>query len=266
MHISTVMPAYNEGSRLAAFLEEWAGEALRRTSPIATARVVDDGSRGDEAARQRRAVEDAAVVLRRAGAPHTVVYHRSDRNRGKGASIRWGWSLANADADWLGFIDSDGAVPAREYWRLADQLPISDADVVCGSRVNMAGRHVERSLFRHLQGRAFATLVEELFHLGFYDTQCGMKFFRGPLLRPLLPYLEEERWLLDVEVLSLLERGGARCVEAPIDCQERGGSALVFGLDPIRMAVRLVRLRSRLRRRAEPGARGTGNAMASKRR
>jgi len=33
----------------------------------------------------------------------------------------------------------------------------------------------------------------------------------------------------------------------PIDCHERGGSSLVFGIDPIRMIVRLARLHRRLR-------------------
>ena len=138
--------------------------------------------------------------------------------------------------------------PRARYWRLATQLAEISADALCGSRVKMAGRSVERSLFRHLQGRTFATGVEELFHLGFYDTQCGCKFFRGSALRPILPRLREDRWLLDVEVLTHLRAGRATFVEAPIDCHERGGSSLVFGIDPIRMAIQLVKLRARLRR------------------
>jgi dolichyl-phosphate beta-glucosyltransferase len=247
MHLATVMPAYNEGARLSGLLEAWVAEAVRRQCPIATALVVDDGSRADEEAEHRRAVDAAAGALRRDASPHRVVYHRAARNRGKGASIRWGWNLADAGADWLGFMDADGAVPAPEYWRLADQLPALAADALCGSRVRMAGRVVQRSRLRHVQGRTFAALVERLFHLGFYDTQCGMKFFRASLLRPVLPRLQEDRWLLDVEVLALLRSAGARLVEAPIDCHERGGSALVFGVDPARMAVRLLRLRTRLR-------------------
>ena len=138
--------------------------------------------------------------------------------------------------------------PPARYWRLAAQLADAPADVLCGSRIKMAGRLVERSLFRHIQGRTFATAVEELFHLGFYDTQCGCKFFRASTLRPILSKLREDRWLLDVEVLSCLRAAQARFVEAPIDCHERGGSSLVFGIDPLKMAVQLARLRGRLRR------------------
>ncbi len=115
----------------------------------------------------------------------------------------------------------------------------------------MAGRSVSRSFFRHAQGRTFAACVESLFRLGFYDTQCGMKFFRASAVRPVLARLQEDRWLLDIEVLALLTRAGASAVEVPIDCHERGGSALVFGIDPIRMIVRLLKLHRRLRDRVE---------------
>jgi hypothetical protein len=103
-------------------------------------------------------------------------------------------------------------------------------------------------LFRHLQGRTFATVVDEMFHLGLYDTQCGMKFFRASRLRPLLSDLRENQWLLDIEVLSRLKADSAHCVEVPIDCHERGGSSLA-GLDPFKMLIGLVRLRRRLRAR-----------------
>ena len=36
---------------------------------------------------------------------------------------------------------------------------------------------------------------------------------RGALLRPLLDVLREERWLLDIELLVLLKRQGARALE-----------------------------------------------------
>ena len=254
VHLTTVMPAYNEGDRLTGFLKDWATDACRFRNPIATAIVVDDGSGPEEEARQRAALNAAPTILRAANAPHRLVYLRATRNQGKGASIRWGWSQADASTQWVSFIDSDGAVPAREYWRLATSLPASEVDAVCGSRVLMAGRSVKRSLFRHLQGRTFATAVESLFHLGFYDTQCGMKFFRASLIRPLLPSLREDRWLLDIELLALLKRAGARFVEVPIDCHERGGSSLIPGIDPIKMFIRLVQLHRRLMKPGETTA------------
>jgi glycosyltransferase involved in cell wall biosynthesis len=246
-HVTTVMPTFNEGDRLGVFLEDWAADACAHAEPIVTGVIVDDGSNAQEEARQRAAVNAATARLRAGGAPHRLVYLRVERNQGKGASIRWGWSHAADDAStWWSFIDADGAVPASEFWRVATMLCSTPADIVCGSRVLMAGRSVSRSFFRHMQGRTFAACVESLFHLGFYDTQCGMKFFRASAVRKMLPRLEEDRWLLDIELLVLLTRAGASAVEVPIDCHERGGSSLVFGIDPIRMLFRLARLKRRL--------------------
>lgn len=250
--VTTVVPTFNEGDRLGAFLEDWAADACAHAAPIVTAVVVDDGSSPQDEARQRAAVNAATLRLKAAGAPHRIVYLRAERNQGKGASIRWGWSqAADAASTWWSFIDADGAVPASEFWRVASMLDNLPADIVCGSRVLMAGRSVSRSFFRHAQGRTFAACVESLFRLGFYDTQCGMKFFRASAVRPVLARLQEDRWLLDIEVLALLTRAGASAVEVPIDCHERGGSALVFGIDPIRMIVRLLKLHRRLRDRVE---------------
>jgi len=253
--VTTVMPTFNEGERLGAFLENWVTEACAHAAPIVTAVIVDDGSNPQEEARQRAGVNAATARLQAAGAPHRLVYLRAERNQGKGASIRWGWSqAADAASTWWSFIDADGAVPAAEFWRVASMLCTTPADIVCGSRVLMAGRSVSRSFFRHAQGRTFAACVEKLFHLGFYDTQCGMKFFRASAVRSVLPKLQEDRWLLDIELLALLTRAGASAVEVPIDCHERGGSSLVFGIDPIRMLVRLASLHRRLRE--PPAGRG----------
>ena len=248
VRVTTVIPTFNEGDRLCAFLDDWVTGALTHSLPIVTAVIVDDGSHPHEEARQRAAVSAATARLQAAGAPHRLVYLRAERNQGKGASIRLGWSqAADAASTWWSFIDADGAVPATEYWRVASMLCSTKTDIVCGSRMLMAGRSVTRSRFRHAQGRTFAACVERLFHLGFYDTQCGMKFFRASAVRPVLPRLQEDRWLLDIELLAILKRNGSEAMEVPIDCHERGGSSLVFGIDPLRMLVRLARLHRRLR-------------------
>ena len=149
--LTTVIPAYNEGDELLTFLESWATIGLSHTCIVARAIVVDDGSKADEAAAHQRAVSIAMDLLRAGGSRHCIEYRHADRNAGKGAAIRLGWRDADPQSAWLSFIDADGAVPAREYWRLADGLPAASADVVCGSRMPVEGRSVKRSPFRRLQ-------------------------------------------------------------------------------------------------------------------
>lgn len=246
--LTVVVPAYKEGTRLPAMLSDVVATGLRPGVVSIDWLVVDDGSPAEHVERERAAVEDAARAFAAARAPHRIAFHPAARNVGKGAAIRLGWSLADPRSTWLAFMDADGAVPARECWRLAAIAErAANLDVLAGTRVAMAGRDISRKLARHLQGRVFATIAERLLHLGFYDTQCGLKLFRASSVRPVLPLLREERWLLDLEILAHLRVRGATMREEPIDWHEPGGSKMIPGVDAARMAWGILRLRNRMR-------------------
>jgi dolichyl-phosphate beta-glucosyltransferase len=246
---SVVIPAYDEGRRLPALLRDLV-ERLGAVHDVALETVVvDDGSRPDDSARMREAVAAGAQALAARDAAHTLRFVRAPSNGGKGSAIRLGWSHADPTADWLGWVDGDGAIAAAELLRVVG-LAAGDpaSDVLAATRVKMAGRHIERRVFRHLQGRVFATLTEAWLRLGVYDTQCGLKLFRADCVRPLLPLLEETGWMLDVELLALSKRRGARILEVPIDWSDAGESKVRFGIDPLRMLLALPKIRARVRR------------------
>lgn len=247
--LSVVIPAYNEGARLPAFVEQLTRVCLATASPVLELLVSDDGSAPEHVEKERASVEAAQARLAAEGSPHRFRFLAAERNGGKGSAIRRGWREADPQAGWLAFLDADGAVSAEEFLRLATLAATTrEADVVVGSRVVMAGRHVERSFFRHVQGRVFATLTDLQFHLGYYDTQCGAKLFRASLLRPLLERLCEDRWLLDVELLVLMREQGARPLEVPIDWADAGDSKVRFGVDAVRMFWGLKKMHRRLNR------------------
>jgi glycosyltransferase involved in cell wall biosynthesis len=250
--VSVILPAYNEGERFPPYVEHLVQEGIKHPFPVVELLVSDDGSTSRHAQQQRACVAAAQAALSRAGSLHRIDYLVTEYNGGKGSAIRRGWCHVSPKATWLAFLDADGSVGAKEFFRLAALVAASsDVDVVAGSRILMAGRRVTRSLFRHLQGRLFATISDLQFQLRFYDTQCGVKFFRASLLRPLLPVLREERWLLDVELLALMKRRNARVLEVPIDWAEVGGSKITPGLDALRMLWGLTRLKRRLERLPE---------------
>jgi dolichyl-phosphate beta-glucosyltransferase len=84
--------------------------------------------------------------------------------------------------------------------------------------------------------------------LGMYDTQCGFKLFRAELIRPHLSKLQEQGWMLDVELLALARAASARILEEPIDWADPGGSKMTPGIDAIRMLRDLMRVSARIRR------------------
>jgi dolichyl-phosphate beta-glucosyltransferase len=255
--VSVVIPAYNERDRLPPLIEELVRLGLARRAPPIEILVVDDGSADAHLLCHRRCVEDAARRLERAHSPHRARLVEAGANQGKGSAIRLGWREADPDSGWLAFLDADGAVSAGEFFRLAGLLG-DEVDVLTGSRVLMAGRRIRRSAFRHVQGRIFATLAEHIFALGFYDTQCGVKFFRSSALRPHLDLLGERTWLLDVEALALLRRVGARAREEPIDWADPGRSKVRPGVDAARMLVGLWRVARRGRAEGAGPAPDTG--------
>jgi dolichyl-phosphate beta-glucosyltransferase len=240
--VSMVIPAYNEGPRLGRFLFSLVEHGLAHPHPPVDFVVVDDGSVDGLRQCERDAVHD--VGLR--GGAHRFRLVEQHPNQGKGAAIRRGWRESDPAASWWGFVDADGAISASEVFRLVSTLAQTEAEVVFGSRIKMAGRHIERRLFRHLQGRVFATLVDRAFRLGVYDTQCGIKLIRTDLIRPLLNALEESRWMLDVELLVRARQVGGRLLEVPIDWADAGESKVRFGIDALTMLWTLRRMRRRL--------------------
>jgi dolichyl-phosphate beta-glucosyltransferase len=243
--VSVIVPAYNEGGRLPGFLDAVARLGARVTDPTVEFVVVDDGSDPAHRARHSEAVEQGGAILAGASAPHALRFLQLDRNVGKGAAIRAGWRNAASSARWLGFVDADGAVPARELWRLIGMLREGGPDMLAGARVRMAGRRVDRSLVRHLQGRVFATLAEQLLPNGFYDTQCGLKLVQADRVRPGLDAFQEDRWLFDLELISWIRRQAGTCAEEPIDWSDPGGSKVIPILDPMKMLLGLLSLRRR---------------------
>lgn len=246
--VSIVVPAYNEGEFLPPFLSQL-GELIRslgKSIPTIEYIIIDDGSHDDHRQKHQATVEHFSALLSQAQNGHRVIFKVNSKNRGKASTIRYGWTFSHPAAEWLGFHDADGAFCAEECLRLVQNLPEATCDVLAGSRIRMAGYTVNRSVFRHLQGRVFATLVEHLFKLGFYDTQCGIKFFRSSSLRPYLPLLRENGWLLDIEILALLNQHGARLCEIPINCFNIGKTKIKFASSHLQMLLSLFALKQRL--------------------
>ncbi len=248
--VSVVIPVYNEGARLPGLVRSLVERLADVDGASVETVVVDDGSTAEDSEASRQAVDAAARLLSERGATHTFRFVRAPRNRGKGHAIRLGWEHGDPDARWMGWIDGDGAVSAAELVRMIGLLRTvgPEVAVVAGSRVKMAGRRIDRRAFRHVQGRVFATIVERWLQLGVYDTQCGVKLIRADRLRPLLPALQEDGWMLDVEVFALLQARGGRFLEVPIDWTDAGTSKVRFGIDPLRMLWALRGIRARTRR------------------
>jgi len=187
-----VVPFYNESSRLDfSFLDN-----LLEISDCYFF-FIDDGS-----------TDSTYPILRdRYGGGGNLEILRIESNCGKSNAIRYGWKFAVSkfDPEYLGFIDSDGAVGVSDLQDCIGMISSSDFrhDALWKSRIGLSGRKIKRSLIRHYLSRLIATYLGLIDNKLPYDTQCGLKVFRNSsrfqraIERPF-----ETRWFLDLELYS----------------------------------------------------------------
>lgn len=204
--VTLILPAFNEVETIGRTISSAA--AWFRSQGLSYEIVVsadgDDGTR--ERASELAASDPAIRVLGEPG------------RRGKGLAVREAVAISRGDV--VGFADADGKVPVEE---LANVLPAfrSGSDVVIGSRSG-PGATVERPapLHRRAGSAAFAFLIHGVLGLEeIVDLQCGFKFFRGEVARPLFAQMKVDGYMFDVELLVLARELGCTVTQVPVRCR-----------------------------------------------
>jgi len=188
-----VIPCFNEAKRL----DQAAFERFSSENPDVSLVFVDDGSRDDT----RRILEELTARLSDRASVVAL-----EENSGKAEAVRQGVNHAlERQSSYVGFWDADLATPLDVIGKFSDLL---DADpqlqMIMGARVQLLGRHIERSPLRHYAGRVAATAISTVLGLRVYDTQCGAKLFRSDAARELFSEPFRTRWIFDAEIIARL--------------------------------------------------------------
>ncbi len=229
-HLSIVIPAYNEESRLSLTLERIRAYAASKSFSTEVL-VVDDGSRDGTAAAASRAGQQwrALRLLRNPG------------NRGKGFSVRHG--MLHAAGQIILFSDADLSAPIEEADKLLEAIEAGH-DVAIGSRgLRPELIEVHQSSLRESAGKTFNLLVRAITRLPFRDTQCGFKAFRREAARAIFRRQQIDGFGFDVEVLYLARKLGYRTVEVPVRWSHSEGTKVSMFGDSRRMFTDLLRIR-----------------------
>jgi dolichyl-phosphate beta-glucosyltransferase len=230
MNYSIVIPAYNEGQRLAPTLEKVLAY-VRQQAWDAEIIVVNDGSTDNT----------AALVQSFAASNPNLRLVENPGNRGKGYSVRHG--MLKAHADIIVFSDADLSSPIEEMPKLLHAID-DGADIAIGSRWLRAELQTTRqSIHRQLFGRIFNGLNRAVLGLRFKDTQCGFKAFTRSAAQTILPLQRIERWGFDPEILFLAQKFGFRVEEIPVRWGHVGGTRINPLLDGARMFQEMLRIR-----------------------
>jgi glycosyltransferase involved in cell wall biosynthesis len=201
-YLSVVMPVYNEAATIrqivnAALAQPMAAEVI----------VVDDGSSD--------ATWELLNALRAENA--RIVVHRHETNRGKGAAVRSGISIATAPIVLI--QDADLEYDPAEYQKMLQPILDGRAAVVFGSR--FIGSEMHRVLyFWHAVGNRFLTLLSNMAtNLNLTDMECGFKAFRREIFQKI--ELRENAFGFEPEITAKVARLGVPIYEVAISYSGR---------------------------------------------
>ena len=229
LHLSLVIPAFNEARRLPATMAELARFA-RESAPEETEvlLVVETSHDGTlELARQ--------LAAEQAGGSHRWEVIDSGVQRGKGHAVRTG--MLRAGGEHVIYMDADLSVPLREvhaFLRHFAEHP--DHDVLVGNRQHPRSQITRaQSWLRRSMGQTFNRVLSTVALAELRDTQCGFKAFRRRACHEIFSRQTLDGFAFDVEVLLLAKKLGFRVEDLPVEWINSPESHVRLVRDSIRM-------------------------------
>ncbi len=201
MKLSVIMPVFNERETLEESVK--AVLAVELADEIV---LVDDGSTDGT-----RDLYPAIQAL-----DETIKVHLHEKNQGKGAAVRTGFSKATGDIFLI--QDADLEYDPRDYPALIQPIVEGKAAVVYGSRFR--GGPTKTMFFWHMVGNKLLTLVTNIvYNTILSDMETCYKVFRADVIRD-IP-LRSRGFEFEPEITSKVLKRGHRIYEVPISYNGR---------------------------------------------
>jgi glycosyltransferase involved in cell wall biosynthesis len=193
--ITAFFPCYNDAATIASVVIT-ADRTLRQLTDDYEIIVANDASTDNSAA----ILDELHVIY-----PHLRVMQH-EVNQGYGGNLRS--MFAESTKDLIFYTDGDGQYDPAELSALYVHLG-ADVDVVQGWKIE---RH--DPMHRKIIGRVYHHFVKWWFGLHLRDVDCDFRLFRRHVLES-FP-LESNSGSITVEMMTRVEQGGFRVVEAPV--------------------------------------------------
>ncbi len=207
--LEIVIPAYNEAKRLPLGLSLLTRKAA--ALPVSTSILVVDNASTDE----------TADIVRNWPAEPVPVQLVHCEQRGKGAAVRAG--LLSTRAPFIGFCDADMATDLSAIDVVLTLLAAGHPAVI-GSRAHCRSVVEARHSILRTAGTAIFRSLARTIVVGATDTQCGFKFFSGPLARAAAAQMRAVGFAFDVELIARCAQLGASVTEIAVTWRDVPGS------------------------------------------
>mgnify|MGYP000288819205 CR=1 FL=1 len=231
--ISIIIPAYNEAERITRTLKILS-IFLKERKDVEILIIMDGCTDQTPDIVMSFAVKNPMIM--------PIVF---SRRLGKGGALLKGFEKAQGDI--LVLCDADFPTTLRDFMRIIELA--RDYDMVIGSRYARGAHFVTNWSFTRLfLSRAFNALVRILFWSlkQFQDTQCGIKAMKRSLLTIIRDKFFANDFTIDVNILYLAVKFGARIREVGILWRHMDKGSKVSSQilrTALRMAISLLKLR-----------------------
>jgi glycosyltransferase involved in cell wall biosynthesis len=212
--LCVVIPVYNEKDTISEILRRVLATNMRKEVV-----VVDDCSKDgtrellEKLAEAQKSGHSEAPAMD-GGEPiglKDIRFFFQDRNQGKGAALRRGFSEATGEI--VIVQDADLEYDPRDYPKLLEPILDGRADVVFGSRFLGGPQRVH--YFWHYVANKFLTLLSDMCtNLKLTDMETCYKAFRREVLKEIR--IKSNRFGFEPEITAKVAKGNWRVYEVPI--------------------------------------------------
>lgn len=197
MKLSVIIPCYNEVNTIEKVVNAVKDSPIKSCEII----IVDDGSR--DGTRELLNAKIEPLVEK-------VIYHQ--KNKGKGAALKTGFSAATGDI--VIVQDADLEYDPQEFPLMIEPILQGKADVVFGSRFQ-GGKPHRVVYYWHRLGNAFLTTLSNMFtNINLTDMETCYKAFRREIIQAI--NIQESRFGFEPEITAKVAKMNCRIYEVGI--------------------------------------------------
>ncbi len=154
--------------------------------------------------------------------PNITLFRLEQKGRGRAVKLAWSQSRT----DYCAYMDLDLSTDLRHFPNLLKALEKGN-DIAIGSRLAKGAKVEGRSKLREITSRTLNFIfIQFFFHTHFTDAQCGFKAVTRSTVDNLLPYILDNEWFFDGELLIVAEKSGYKIYEEPVHWVDNPGSTV----------------------------------------
>jgi dolichyl-phosphate beta-glucosyltransferase len=149
---------------------------------------------------------------------------KNSANMGKGGALRNG--MLNAKGFLRIFTDADIPYQTEVLDQFIHELDSNEYDMTVGDRTLNTNYYTTVSRLRKIASRTFSSLVGMIITTGNYDTQCGIKGFRGDCAEDIFSVATINGFAIDVEVFYIALKRKYKIKKIPVALRSQDGKSV----------------------------------------